>query len=266
MHEPGRTTNPGTWPPAASTLTSRNRARVPRSSLTTPIPKHLPWSELNTLTSIREQLRALPSITRTAPAFDLAAAPPSPHELFIEWLRVAIAAGVPEPHAVTLSTVAPGGQPDARVLILKNVGDDGGYEIATSNRSAKGQQLAANPACAVSVYWSPLARAVRIRGTAERASEQASAADFLARSPEARAIALAAQRASVTTDNDERRQLVAAALERVTDDPNLVDPAWTIWRVHPASVEFWQGDPDRDHIRLRYDLADGAWTRSRLWA
>jgi pyridoxamine 5'-phosphate oxidase len=111
-----------------------------------------------------------------------------------------------------------------------------------------------------------MARAVRIRGTAERASKQAAAADFLARSPEARAIALATQPASITPDTDARRKLIAAARERVTNDLTLVDPDWTVWRIYPSSIEFWQGDPGRDHLRLRYDRADDAWTRSRLWA
>ena len=32
----------------------------------------------------------------------------------------------------------------------------------------------------------------------------------------------------------------------------LVAPDWTLYAVTANEVEFWQGDPDRRHVRLRY--------------
>lgn len=54
---------------------------------------------------IRDTLRALPVLTGDAPAFDPTSAPDDPVALFVEWLTAAAEAGVPEPHAMTLSTV-----------------------------------------------------------------------------------------------------------------------------------------------------------------
>jgi len=36
-------------------------------------------------------------------------------------------------------------------------------------------------------------------------------------------------------------------------------------RPAPDEVEFWQGDHQRQHIRLRYRRADAGWVTERLW-
>lgn len=86
---------------------------------------------------------------------------------------------------MTLATVDAEGIPDARTLILKEVSARG-WAFAGHRSSAKGQQLAAQPAAALNFWWQPLVRAVRVRGRVEQASADESAADLAARSPAAR--------------------------------------------------------------------------------
>ncbi|WP_311380210.1 pyridoxamine 5'-phosphate oxidase family protein [Arthrobacter sp. ISL-72] len=81
--------------------------------------------------SFRRYLRALPDFPEDLPDFDAAAAPVDPAELFWQWLAVALAAGEPQPHACSVATAGEGGQPSARMLILKDIDDDG-WHIATS--------------------------------------------------------------------------------------------------------------------------------------
>lgn len=214
--------------------------------------------------TLRDELRAVPSIVGHAPDFDWASAPDEPHELFVRWLRYAIENGVPEAHAATLSTVDVEGLPDARVLIVKDVTDDCGFKIATGDESAKGRQLLANPNCALTFYWSPLARAVRVRGVAQRAPAAESAEDFLARHPHARAIALAGQQSSIYSVDDGREEILAQATSSVGAHAGTVSPHWSVWTVVPNSVEFWQGDPSRNHQRLRYVRTGDTWERQRL--
>ena len=83
--------------------------------------------------------------------------------LSLTWLDDALAAGVAEPHAMTLSTVDAEGRPDARTLILKEV-DRLGWAFASTRSSAKGRQLAMHPAAAPSFWWPARVRAVRVRG------------------------------------------------------------------------------------------------------
>lgn len=176
-------------------------------------------------------LRAQPSLTGTPPPLDPGSLPADPVELFVDWIRFAIAAGVAEPHAATLATVDAEGVPDARTLILKDVGQRG-WAFAGHRRSRKGEQLAAQPAAALSFWWQPIVRAVRVRGPVREASGEESGADFDARS--------------------------AAAREGIARED------WVLWRIVPTRVEFWQGSPDRRHQRIVYVAADSAWKRHVL--
>jgi hypothetical protein len=60
---------------------------------------------------LRGQLRALRVFDGDLPTFDTKSAPDHPAQLFLDWFREAIAAGVREPHAMTLSTVDRHGRP-----------------------------------------------------------------------------------------------------------------------------------------------------------
>ncbi len=66
-------------------------------------------------------LRALPVFAVDLPDFDAERAPVGPVPLFTTWLLAAVAAGVPEPHAMTLATVDGAGRPSTRLLICKDV-------------------------------------------------------------------------------------------------------------------------------------------------
>lgn len=205
--------------------------------------------------SLRERLRAVPSVTGTAPAFDPASAPEDPRALLLDWLEDALAARVLEPLAITLATTGSDGA-DARVLMLKDVTAAGELEIATTAESAKSRQLDADPRCAASVYWRERARAIRVRGVAHRAPAEDAATDFLARSPHSRALVLAGRQGDAV-EPVERRRAVAEAEERIAREPALVAENWVVWRIVPNAYEFWQGDVGRDRIRVRY-TGDGA--------
>lgn len=165
----------------------------------------------------RYLLRSLPSLVGSAPGLEVPDGPVEPVSFFEGWLDEARRAGVPEPQAMTVSTVDPTGLPDARVLVLKDV-DERGWAFASTASSAKGAQLRTNPQAALTFWWQPVVRSVRVRGAVVEASREESLADLAARSPAARA---------------------------------GVDPQdWTLWRLEPTRVEFWQGSPDRRHVRI----------------
>lgn len=177
----------------------------------------------------RALLRRLPSLSGDAPGLAAASLPGDPVDLFLDWLGEAMQAQVPEPHAMTLSTVDADGIPDARVLVLKDV-DDRGWAFASTASSVKGTQIRANAHAALTFWWQPLVRSVRVRGIVVEASREESLADLRARS--------------------------AQAQEGVDPDD------WTLWRVVPGRIEFWQGSPDRRHVRLVFVRAGEAWRRA----
>jgi pyridoxamine 5'-phosphate oxidase len=214
--------------------------------------------------ALKEQLRDLKVLSGPFASFDVDAAPGEPASLFRTWLQSAIDAGVREPHAMTLSTVDADGFPDARVLILKNV-DEHGWHFAITRTSPKGRQIAARAHVALTFYWQPLGRQVRIRGLASDMGSETSAADFLARPQGSRAGALLARQSDVLEDDAEVEAGLRQQLERIQREPNVVAPGWTVYAVDATAVEFWQGHEARRHTRLRYVRTSRAWSRERLW-
>jgi pyridoxamine 5'-phosphate oxidase len=216
------------------------------------------------MTLSSEKLRALKSLAGPFPGFDPATAPADPRALFAVWLNEALAAGVREPHAMTLSTVDEAGCPDARVLILKTVDDDG-WHFATGRLSRKGRHIDSSPKAALTFYWQPLGRQVRLRGPVRDMGSAARDADFRAKPPGSRAAALLARQSDVLSGNDEFERAIARQRARVAEDPGIVAPDWAVYALDPTEVEFWQGDEQRRHIRLRYRRHAAAWIRERLW-
>jgi pyridoxamine 5'-phosphate oxidase len=214
---------------------------------------------------LRALLRSQQVFPAGMPQFDPAAAPDDPVTLFLDWLKAAIVDAVPAPHAMTLATADERGRPSSRVLICKDVDGDARWYFASGAASGKGRDLAVNPHAAVSFWWPQQGRQIRIRGQAVPAGKQASAADFLARPAASRAEALIGRQSEPLGNQAELDRAFHQAQARVTADPGLVAPGWTLYALTAEEAEFWQGDPQRRHVRLRYLRAAGGWTRQLLW-
>lgn len=213
---------------------------------------------------MRSMLRGLPVLNGAAPPFDPSAVPDNPVELFVDWLLLAIRSNVTEPHAMTLSTVDSDGWPSARVLILKDV-DASGWHFGVNACSQKGQHLAARPLAALTFYWPELVRQVRVSGPVVADPAEVTAVDFLARPNGSKAMALTRRQSRSFLDPAELDVALDQALAELDSAPNGVPDEWVSYAVRPDRVEFWQGDPDRRHQRIRYDAVDRSWTRTRLW-
>jgi pyridoxamine 5'-phosphate oxidase len=216
-------------------------------------------------TKIGELLRALPVFTGKLPVFDPQNAPEDPVALFISWLLSAIDERVPEPHSMTVSTADEQGRPSSRVLICKDVDSAGRWCFATGASSRKGLELAANPHAALNFYWPQQGRQIRIRGVVASTGPRRSAADFLARSPGARAESLTSRQSQILDDPAEVPAAIEAAKARLTAQPDLVAADWTLYALAADDVEFWQADDQRRHTRLRYERTGQAWARHMLW-
>ncbi|MEV6165100.1 pyridoxal 5'-phosphate synthase [Streptomyces sp. NPDC052052] len=214
--------------------------------------------------TVRQILRSLAVFAGELPEFHPQAAPGTPQELFTAWLTEAIAAGVREPHAMTLSTAGVDGTPSARVLLLKDVGV-GGWSFAAHAASPKGRELAGTPAAALTFYWPQQARQVRLRGPVAPESPELSAQDFLARPLGSRAEALVGMQSRPLDDPKNILAATEESLARLEREPDLVAAEWTLYTVSPQSVEFWQGDKQRKHTRLAYLRSDDGWDKQLLW-
>jgi pyridoxamine 5'-phosphate oxidase len=185
---------------------------------------------------------------------------PEPHRQFRAWLGEATAAGEQAPTAMALATVGSDGLPAVRMMLLEDV-DERGFVFQTNLDSPKAEALGATPAAALAFFWPHVLRQVRVTGRVEPLT-RAEVATYFARSPSnIQAMLRACRQSQVIADRSELEQMYAAALE--STDTGL--PAhWGGYRLHIATIEFWQGRENWLQDRLRYIRTDGGWRIERL--
>lgn len=176
----------------------------------------------------------------------------NPFDQFAEWFRQAQAAELKEPNAMSLATATTFGKPSNRVVLLKEM-DQQGFTFYTSYRSRKAQELEANPYCALTFLWAELERQVRVEGRAEKVSRERSQLYFQSRPKGSRLGALVSDQSRVLPSRqpliDRLAELEAAYAD--SDDVPLPEN-WGGYCVIPYEIEFWQGRANRLHDRLRY--------------
>ena len=189
---------------------------------------------------------------------------PDPIKQFQAWFSDAIAANLSLPEAMNLATATPEGRPSSRMVLLKQVDEDG-FVFFTNYHSAKAQQLESNPYAALVFYWSHLDRQVRIEGKVERTSVAESSEYFQTRPRESQIGAWASPQSNVIPGREMLEER-ARELEEYYRDREIECPGhWGGYRVRPNRIEFWKSRVGRMHDRILYELtSDGAWAIKRL--
>ncbi|GAA5866441.1 hypothetical protein JCM8547_000626 [Rhodosporidiobolus lusitaniae] len=227
-----------------------------------------------------------------------AALAPSPLDQFAQWFSHAQQnPDVPEPEAMSISTVDPSTHiPSTRVVLLKQV-DNRGFVFYTNYSSRKGRELFPDGFegdaprggfASAAFYWRKLHLSVRVVGRVEKVDAATTKAYFDSRPVGSRVGAWASDQSTVLSSGTreeleekvrqiERRFGVPegtatgqASYVNVGPDGKApgeegknvqavipVPPFWGGVRIVPFEVEFWAGRESRLHDRYRYTRPEG---------
>lgn len=189
--------------------------------------------------------------------------PDEPLEQFEEWFSGVVEAQIPETNAFVLGTSTPDGKPSVRAVLMKSI-DANSLTFYTNLLSRKSREILANPVAAATFVWPGLHRQVRFEGRVESLPTKQADGYFASRPRGAQIAAHASSQSEIVADRgvlDERFK----ALEAQFEGGEVPRPdVWGGWRLVYESVEFWQGQPNRFHDRVRYRDVDGGWAKERL--
>ena len=187
----------------------------------------------------------------------------NPLDQFKHWWDEVIQSGIDEPNAMNLSTCSIEGRPSSRIVLLKEVNENG-FIFFTNYNSRKGKEMEQNNFVSILFFWKELERQVRVEGKVEKIPTKKSDEYFASRPRESQVGAWSSPQSEVI----ESRSILEKNEKQYSDqfqNKNIERPQhWGGYLVIPRLIEFWQGRPGRLHDRLRYSLSEKQWVIERL--
>jgi len=189
-----------------------------------------------------------------------------PFSLFLGWLAEAARSEPNDPNAMALATADADGRPDVRMVLLKDVSENG-FVFYTNEESRKGRQIGANPSAALCFHWKSLRRQVRVAGPVAQVAEEEADAYFATRARDSQIGAWASQQSRPLAGRFELEGRIAAFAARYALSAPPRPPYWGGFRLLPLRIEFWRDRPFRLHDRLEYTRDDPGqpWRTARLY-
>lgn len=187
-----------------------------------------------------------------------------PIALFQTWFAEATDSGIDDPSAMTVATVDPDGQPDARMMLLKGV-DERGFVFYTNLGSAKAQALMHDSRIALCFYWAEIGKQVRVRGRANTVSDREADTYFATRPRLSQISAWASKQSQPMRGYFELETEVAKSALHFGLGKIPRPPFWSGFRVVAERIEFWLQKPFRRHQRILYERVDNGWQKRWLY-
>ena len=187
-----------------------------------------------------------------------------PFAIVRAWMKAAEKSEPNDANAIALATVDPGGMPNARMVLLKDI-EDQAFVFYTNYGSRKSLEMDHSGAAAFVMHWKSLRRQVRVRGLIAREDGPQADAYYRSRSLQSRLGAWASEQSQPL----ESRAALLVKVAKVTAKHG-VNPArppfWGGFRLRPVEIEFWADGAFRLHDRFRWTRTapSDAWSVVRL--
>lgn len=188
----------------------------------------------------------------------------NPLQLFSAWMAEATKSEIPDPTAMTLSTVDQNGFPSSRIVLLKEIRENR-LIFFTNYHSRKAREILNSPKVAANLYWPQLERQVKITGVATPLADETSDLYFQSRPFESKVSAWASPQSEVVPNRSFLEQEYMKYLEKFRVSKEVPRPSnWGGFAIEPIRMEFWQGGKYRLHDRFEYTCKDSVWRCVRL--
>ena len=186
--------------------------------------------------------------------------PTDPWELVAEWLP---GNDDPERPQLTLSTVTPAGEADARTVLLSEFDPALGFYFHTDALSRKASNIVNNGSVALTFLWPGFTRQLVVQGRAEVADPAEIGAAYRKRSPYLQQLAWLNTFSYAQLPIEERRARWAEFAAEHADGFDQPD-TWIGFLVRPTRMTFWSSNPDAASRRTEYRESSGGWTIAYL--
>ena len=172
-----------------------------------------------------------------------------------------------DPNAALVSSVDAEGNPNARVILIKDVSNKG-FVFYTNYQSQKGKELFHNNKGHLTWYSRTQGVSIRIQGEVQKIDASISDNYFASRDRNAQ-ISASISKQSETVES---REVLDAEFKKFADDyegKEIPRPDhWGGVIIHPEKVEVWKSRDDyktRLHDRIVFTLSNDQWIKSRLY-
>ena len=172
-----------------------------------------------------------------------------------------------DPNAALVSSVDAEGNPNARVILIKDVSNKG-FVFYTNYQSQKGKELFHNNKGHLTWYSRAQGVSIRIQGEVQKIDASISDNYFTSRDRNAQISASISKQSEVV----ESREALDAEFKKFADDyegKEIPRPDhWGGVIIHPEKVEVWKSRDDyktRLHDRIVFTLSNDQWIKSRLY-
>lgn len=113
-----------------------------------------------------------------------------------------------------------------------------------------------NANVAVAFYWLPLRRSVRVEGSVTKLSREESETYFHQRPRASQIGALASPQSQVIPSREFIDEIEDEIKKKLGDNEPVPMPNWGGYLITPRMIEFWQGQTNRLHDRIRFRKSD----------